>query len=43
MDLELTDEQALVAESVQQLLAKSTGPAAWPALVEFSAVGAVAP
>ena len=35
MDLELTDEQALLAESVQQLLARSTGPAAWPALVDF--------
>ena len=35
MDLELTDEQGLLAESVQQLLAKSSGPAAWPALVDF--------
>jgi alkylation response protein AidB-like acyl-CoA dehydrogenase len=35
MDLELTDEQGLLAESVQQLLAKSSGPAAWPALVNF--------
>src|SRR5919197_4440004 len=38
MDLELTDEQALLAESVQQLLAKSSGPAAWPALVDFGAL-----
>jgi alkylation response protein AidB-like acyl-CoA dehydrogenase len=35
MDLELTDEQALLAESVQQLLAQSPGAAAWPALVDF--------
>jgi alkylation response protein AidB-like acyl-CoA dehydrogenase len=35
MDLELTDEQGLLAESVQQLLAKSSGPEAWPALVDF--------
>jgi len=35
MDLELTDEQGLLAESVQQLLARSSGPAAWPALVDF--------
>jgi alkylation response protein AidB-like acyl-CoA dehydrogenase len=35
MDLELTDEQSFLAESVQQLLAKSSGAAAWPALVEF--------
>jgi alkylation response protein AidB-like acyl-CoA dehydrogenase len=38
MDLELTDEQAFLAESVEQLLAKSPGPAAWPALVEFGAL-----
>jgi alkylation response protein AidB-like acyl-CoA dehydrogenase len=35
MDLELTDEQSLLAESVQQLLTKSSGAAAWPALVDF--------
>jgi alkylation response protein AidB-like acyl-CoA dehydrogenase len=35
MDLELTDEQRLLAESVQQLLARSSGPGAWPALVDF--------
>jgi alkylation response protein AidB-like acyl-CoA dehydrogenase len=38
MDLELTDEQTLLAESVRQLLAQSSGPAAWPALVEFGAL-----
>ena len=38
MDLELTDEQTLLAESVQQLLAQNPGPAAWPALVEFGAI-----
>jgi alkylation response protein AidB-like acyl-CoA dehydrogenase len=38
MDLELTDEQSFLAESVQQLLAKSPGAAAWPALVEFGAL-----
>jgi alkylation response protein AidB-like acyl-CoA dehydrogenase len=35
MDLELTDEQELLAESVEQLLTRSSGPAAWPALVDF--------
>src|SRR5689334_6777692 len=35
MDLELTDEQGLLAESVQQLLARSSGPEAWSALVDF--------
>jgi alkylation response protein AidB-like acyl-CoA dehydrogenase len=35
MDLELTDEQELLAESVEQLLTRSTGPATWPALVDF--------
>ena len=38
MDLELTQEQALLAESVQQLLTQNKGPAAWPALVEFGAL-----
>jgi alkylation response protein AidB-like acyl-CoA dehydrogenase len=38
MDLELTDEQTLLAESVAQLLARSPGAAAWPALVEFGAL-----
>jgi alkylation response protein AidB-like acyl-CoA dehydrogenase len=38
MDLELTDEQTLLAESVRQLLAKNAGAAAWPALVEFGAL-----
>jgi alkylation response protein AidB-like acyl-CoA dehydrogenase len=35
MDLELTHEQSLLAESVQQLLTRSPGPSAWPALVDF--------
>jgi alkylation response protein AidB-like acyl-CoA dehydrogenase len=35
MDLELTDEQELLAESVEQLLTRSPGPDAWPALVDF--------
>jgi alkylation response protein AidB-like acyl-CoA dehydrogenase len=38
MDLELTDEQELLAESVEQLLTRSPGPAAWPALVDFGAL-----
>src|SRR5918995_427075 len=38
MDLELTHEQALLAESVQQLLSQNSGPRAWPALVEFGAM-----
>jgi alkylation response protein AidB-like acyl-CoA dehydrogenase len=38
MDLELTQEQALLAEAVQQLVAQHQGPAAWPALVEFGAL-----
>jgi alkylation response protein AidB-like acyl-CoA dehydrogenase len=42
MDLELTDEQALLAESVQQLLATSPGPGAWPALVEFGVLSIAA-
>jgi alkylation response protein AidB-like acyl-CoA dehydrogenase len=38
MDLELTDEQTWLAESVGTLLSKSSGPAAWDALVEFGAL-----
>jgi alkylation response protein AidB-like acyl-CoA dehydrogenase len=38
MDLELTDEQELLAEAVEQLLTRSSGPAAWPALVDFGAL-----
>src|SRR4051794_27326353 len=38
MDLELTQEQALLAESVRQLLAQNQGPGVWPALVEFGAL-----
>jgi alkylation response protein AidB-like acyl-CoA dehydrogenase len=38
MDLELTDEQTWLAESVGALLAKSSGPQAWDALVEFGAL-----
>ena len=38
MDLELTQEQALLADSVRQLLVQHPGPAAWPALVEFGAL-----
>jgi hypothetical protein len=38
MDLELTQEQALLAEAVRQLLAQNEGPAVWPALVEFGAL-----
>src|SRR5215218_5861217 len=38
MDLELTDEQQLLSESVEQLLTRSPGPAAWPALVDFGAL-----
>ena len=35
MDLELSDEQRWLAESVAELLARRPGPQAWPALVEF--------
>jgi len=42
MDLELTHEQTLLAESVQQLLQQNPGPAAWPALVEFGAMDVAA-
>ena len=35
MDLELTDEQTWLAQSVEQLLAQSPGVETWPALVEF--------
>ena len=35
MDLELTQEQELLAEAVQQLLAQNQGPLVWPALIEF--------
>src|SRR5438093_1472019 len=38
MDLELTDEQTWLAESVGTLLSKSSGPQAWDALVEFGAL-----
>jgi len=38
MDLELTQEQELLAEAVQQLLAQNQGPLVWPALVEFGAL-----
>jgi alkylation response protein AidB-like acyl-CoA dehydrogenase len=38
MDLELTHEQALLAEAVQQLLTQNPGPKAWPALLEFGAL-----
>jgi alkylation response protein AidB-like acyl-CoA dehydrogenase len=38
MDLELTDEQTWLAESVGALLSKSSGPQAWNALVEFGAL-----
>jgi alkylation response protein AidB-like acyl-CoA dehydrogenase len=38
MDLELTDEQTLLAESVRQLLTRHPGAAAWPALLEFGAL-----
>src|SRR3954463_7727997 len=38
MDLELTHEQTLLTESVQQLLQQNPGPAAWPALIEFGAL-----
>jgi len=38
MDLELTDEQEFLSESVEQLLTRSPGPAAWPALVDFGAL-----
>src|SRR3954469_9577844 len=38
MDLELTQEQALLAQAVRQLLAQNQGPAVWPALVEFGAL-----
>jgi alkylation response protein AidB-like acyl-CoA dehydrogenase len=39
MDLELTDEQLWLAESVERLLAKSVGEQAWPDLVHFGALG----
>lgn len=35
MDLELTDEQTWLAQSVEQLLVQSPGVETWPALVEF--------
>lgn len=38
MDLELTDEQVWLAESVAGTLAKADGADAWPALVEFGAL-----
>ncbi len=38
MDLELTDEQTWLAESVEQLLAQSPGAETWSALVEFGAL-----
>ena len=38
MDLELTDEQTWLAQSVEQLLAQSPGTDTWPALVEFGAL-----
>jgi alkylation response protein AidB-like acyl-CoA dehydrogenase len=38
VDLELTHEQQLLAESVQQLLSHNPGPQAWSALVEFGAM-----
>jgi alkylation response protein AidB-like acyl-CoA dehydrogenase len=38
MDLELTDEQTWLAESVEQLLAQSPGSRTWPALVEFGSL-----
>jgi alkylation response protein AidB-like acyl-CoA dehydrogenase len=38
MDLELTDEQNWLAESVGTLLTKSSGAQAWEALVEFGAL-----
>jgi alkylation response protein AidB-like acyl-CoA dehydrogenase len=38
MDLELTDEQTWLAQSVEQLLAQSPGADTWPALVEFGAL-----
>jgi alkylation response protein AidB-like acyl-CoA dehydrogenase len=37
MDLELTDEQLWLAESVEQLLATTPAERTWPALVEFGA------
>jgi alkylation response protein AidB-like acyl-CoA dehydrogenase len=42
MDLELTDEQALLADSVEQLLSRATGAAAWDALVDFGALSIAA-
>jgi alkylation response protein AidB-like acyl-CoA dehydrogenase len=35
MDLELTDEQRWLAESVEQLLSQASGRDVWPALLEF--------
>ena len=39
MDLELTDEQRWLDESVRQLLDRTSGEDAWPALVEFGVLG----
>ena len=39
MELELTDEQLWLAESVEQLLAKTPADQIWPALIEFGVLG----
>lgn len=39
MDLELTEEQRWLAESVDELLARSAASELWPRLVEFGAIG----
>jgi alkylation response protein AidB-like acyl-CoA dehydrogenase len=38
VDLELTDEQTWLAQSVEQLAVRSPGAETWPALVEFGAL-----
>jgi alkylation response protein AidB-like acyl-CoA dehydrogenase len=38
VDLELTDEQALLSEAVDELLAQTPADAVWPSLVEFGAL-----
>ena len=35
MDLELTDEQVWLGESIEQLLSTSSGDDIWPALIDF--------
>src|SRR4051812_38132818 len=38
MDLQLTDEQRWLADTVDELLARANGDGVWPSLVEFGAL-----